>query len=106
MIENKIVDLLNEMLENDPTAMLELVNHKVYVTNPDFFINHETIQCMKVDDKGTTYIGILGLLNGLSSDNFIVAYGTLDRVSSTQTKFTKIEKFGLLSKENAIERKE
>lgn len=100
MLENRIVDLLNEMLMKDPTAVLELINHKIYVNNIDYFESHRNIQCKTVDKKGTTYIGVLGFLNGLSNDKLIVAYGTIEKVSSTQTKLSKIEKFGLISRED------
>lgn len=61
-IEQRIVDLLNELLELDPDAANNLVNHAVFCNNR--IADHPYIVVGDTPD-GKTTVRLVGLLNGL-----------------------------------------
>lgn len=97
-MEQKIVDLLNEMLSNDHDTVMALVNYKASVHNENYFINHPSLQIKYSEGEGYL-IGLMGLLNGLfDHEHYIVAHGELERFNN-RTQFKKIEKFSLIRKD-------
>ena len=55
-----VIELLNRLLETDPDAISELVNHRV--TCNEAMAAHPTVQCGKRINNYT--VGLIGILNG------------------------------------------
>lgn len=83
------VSLLNDALERDPEAMIQLVNMRVDCN--ERLAAHPTIQVQRFGDVHR--IGVLGLLNGAlggGPSGDIGAKGTLEPGTG---KFTRIKRF-------------
>ena len=65
-VQQRIVDLLNEVNSIDPQAMLAIVSHRVPCNQN--LADHPTVQVSK-----NHAVGFLGIVNGLFGDNKICA---------------------------------
>jgi hypothetical protein len=79
-----VLALLNELLEKDRSAIVSLIEHRVFC-NKDT-ANHPTVQVIKKD--GVEYVGMLGILNGLFGVNEH-QYGVLGIEMDDSLKFVK-----------------
>jgi hypothetical protein len=66
-LAERIVKLLNEMMELDTAAVAELMAKRVVVN--DRLADHPTVQVGPMEPDGPNVMGILGVLNGLVGTN-------------------------------------
>ena len=91
----KAIEVLNDALERDPSAITELVNMRAGCN--ESLAGHPTIQVQKFGDSHR--IGILGLINGVfggGPSGDIGAKGSLDAGTG---KFVRVKRFVDLRKE-------
>lgn len=84
----RALDILNEALERDPTALTQLVNARV--TCEERLAKHKSVQTGVYD--GAHKVGVLGLINGILGykRGGIGAEGDVDPRSG---RFTRVRRF-------------
>lgn len=60
---NIALKVLNEALIADPVAIETLINHRVLCN--DALADHPNVQVRRDDRDGCSYVGLLGILNGV-----------------------------------------
>lgn len=86
----RVVDLMNEALEADQTAISNLINHRVPCN--ETLADHPTIQCgiRSPAALSDTTVGLLGILNGICGikpDGYGYVYACMDGVFNVVIKF-------------------
>ena len=85
ILAKQVVDMLNDALENDYTAISSLFQVRVYCNSKT--AEHESIQVFQTA-KNSYIVGFLGLLNGM--------FGFKEGVIGMECTGTKIDGFVLL----------
>ncbi|HEB79123.1 MAG TPA: hypothetical protein ENI79_01435 [Rhodospirillales bacterium] len=95
----RAVRVLNEALEQDPGAIVKLINLRVDCNN--VLAAHPTIKAGVYED--VFRIGVLGLLNGVLSETPGGVIGAEGRVDEKTGRFTRIKRFVDLRKDRIDE---
>lgn len=72
MLRDKIIDLLNSILEAQPRVMEELISHKIEV-DISKLEDVDVVVGYKESSPGVYTLGLLGILNGLTMNNRVAA---------------------------------
>ena len=86
---SKALQVLNEALELDPSAITELVNLRVGCNKG--LTNHATIHVGVYD--GVAKVGVLGLINGVIGNSPSGVIGAKGSIDGQTGRFVRVQKF-------------
>ena len=95
-VVEQAVKILNEALERDPEAVVQLMNLRVPCN--ERLAGHSAIQANRATDGYR--LGILGLLNGILSGGTTGAIGAQGTVETDSGRFRRINRFVDLRTDN------